>query len=148
MGRRITAMAIGAPAMLLSCLAVPARAHSLNHRVETAETVVVTLAYASGQPFAYEKYTLTPAGRETPMQIGSTDAHGRIAFVPGEATQWRLVASSADGHGVNLDIVPPAAAGMAAAGTETLPRWLLAGCGLSFVFGGFGVFQLFLRKRC
>lgn len=134
-------------ALLLLCwLAVPAQAHEVRHRIDAAEAVVITLAYANGEPFAYEKYALYAAGQETPAQVGNTDAQGRIAFVPGAAKRWRVQATSADGHGVDLEFAAPALAAPAAR-PENAPRWLLAGFGLSLIFGLFGLVQLFLRKK-
>lgn len=132
---------------LLSLWAACAQAHEVHHRVEATGAVVATLTYANGQPFAYEKYALTPAGQETPLQVGNTDAQGRIAFVPGAVKQWRLTATSADGHGVNQEFAAPATESRAATANESLPRWLLAGFGLSLTFGLFGLFQLFMRKK-
>jgi len=133
-------------ALLLWALALPAFAHEVRTRIDAGEAVVVTLTYANGEPFAYEKYALYPAGRETPRQTGNTDALGRIAFVPDGVRQWRVQASSADGHGVDLEFAAPDTAAPTT-GKENAPRWLLAGFGLSLIFGFFGLAQLFLRKK-
>lgn len=136
-------------AWLLSLLlcAATAQAHEVHHRIEATGAVVVTLSYADGQPFAYEKYALYPAGQETPQQVGNTDAQGRVAFVPGTVKNWRLAATSADGHGVNLEFAAAAVAGGGTSADAATPRWLLAGFGLSLIFGLFGLFQLFARKK-
>lgn len=134
------------PALLLVWIGA-VQAHEVRHRIEAAGAVVVSLSYADGQPFAYEKYALYPAGQDTPVQVGNTDAQGRIAFVPGAVKQWRLTATSADGHGVNQEFAAPATETRAATATESLPRWLLAGFGLSLIFGLFGLFQLFMRRK-
>ncbi len=133
--------------ILLVCWSALAQAHEVHHRIEAAGAVVVTLTYANGEPFAYEKYALTPAGQETPRQVGNTDAAGRIAFVPDTIGKWRLQATSADGHGVNLEFAAPAVDAGTQAAEPSLPRWLLAGFGLSLIFGLFGLFQLFARKK-
>lgn len=135
--------------LLLALGTTLAQAHEVHHRIEASGAVLVTLSYANGQPFAYEKYALTPAGQETPQQVGNTDAQGRIAFVPGSVEKWRLQATSADGHGVNLDFSAPttqASSGAAATDLAT-PRWLLTVLGLSLIFGIFGLIQLLTRKR-
>lgn len=130
------------------CWSALAQAHEVHHRIESTSAVVVTLRYANGQPFAYEKYALYPAGQETPAQVGNTDAQGRVVFVPDATRNWRLQATSTDGHGVNLEFAAPATGAPASAAPETaLQRWLLAGFGLSFIFGLFGLFQLFARKK-
>ena len=133
--------------LLLCCWSGFAQGHEVHHHIAATEAVVITLTYANGQPFAYEKYTLTPAGQETPLQVGNTDAQGRIAFVPGATPSWRLQASSADGHGVSQAItVPTSGMPVASAGAD-LPRWLLAGFGVSLIFGVFGFVQLFVRRK-
>lgn len=131
------------------CWAATAQAHEVHHRIEATGAVVITLTYANGQPFAYEKYALTPAGQETPQQVGNTDAQGRIAFVPGAVEKWRVQATSADGHGINLDFTAPQTQPGTAAATTDLatPRWLMAVLGLSLIFGIFGLIQLLTRKK-
>lgn len=136
-----------APLAALLLCAVTAQAHEVHHRIEAANAVVVTLTYANGEPFAYEKYALMPAGQETPRQVGNTDAAGRVAFVPDATGKWRLQATSADGHGVNLEFAAPAVADGRQTAEPSPPRWLLAGFGLSLIFGLFGLFQLFARKK-
>lgn len=136
-------------ATILLLLAAAAQAHEVHHRIEAREAVVITLSYTNGQPFAYEKYALTPIGREIPQQVGNTDAAGRIAFVPDGVEKWRLQTTSADGHGVNQEIAVPISGKLVSAaqeGSET-PRWLLASFGLSLLFGLFGLLQLTVRKK-
>lgn len=134
--------------LLLCCWAGLVQAHEVHHRIETAGAVVVTLSYANGGPFAYEKYALTPAGQETPVQVGNTDAAGRIVFIPGTTQQWHLKATSADGHGVNLEFTSSAMdTTPVAIPADALPRWLVGGFGLSLIFGLFGLFQLFMGRK-
>ena len=134
--------------VLLCPGATVAQAHEVHHRIESQDAVVVSLAYANGAPFAYEKYALYPVGQEVPAQVGNTDAAGRVVFLPGTTRQWRLQANSADGHGVNLEFTASASAAAAAAvSVEAMPRWLLAGFGLSILFCLFGLVQLFMRKK-
>lgn len=133
--------------VLLLCWIGTVQAHEVHHRIEATGAVVVSLNYADGKPFAYEKYALYPAGQDTPVQVGNTDATGRVVFIPGATEKWRLQATSADGHGANLEFTAPAVTATVTASAEALPRWLLAGFGFSLIFGLFGLFQLFMRKR-
>ena len=135
---------------LLLFMAPLAQAHEVHYRIAASGAVVVTLNYANGQPFAFENYVLTPLGQPTPQQVGNTDAQGRIAFVPGNIDRWRLQASSADGHGVNLEFTTPAIhTDDRHAGTSDVaaPRWLLALLGLALIFGSFGLIQRLTRKN-
>ncbi|WP_296752997.1 ABC transporter permease [Thiobacillus sp.] len=123
-------------------------AHEVKLETTRQEASVVRLSYADGQPFAFEAYELYVPGKATPDQVGRTTPHGQVVFLPGTRTEWRLKAYSADGHGVDevIKVAAGAAAGVTPAAAE-LPRTLLLASGLGIVFGLFGIFQLFLRKR-
>lgn len=136
-------------ALLLALWAGQAAAHEVHHAVETTAAVAVRLTYADGEPFAYEAFEATPEGGERPAQVGRTDAQGRAVFVPGNAIRWRIKAFSADGHGVDVRIeVPTVAAPTTAAAPppDTPNRASLLVFGLGLILGGFGLYQLRLRK--
>lgn len=136
-------------AFLLALWAAQAAAHEVHHVVETTAAVAVRLTYADGQPFAYEAYEATPEGGERPAQVGRTDAQGRALFVPGATRRWRVKAVSADGHGVDIRIEVPTAAvptTTAAPPPDTPNRASLLVFGLGLLLGGFGLYQLRLRK--
>jgi len=126
-----------------------ATAHEVHHAVAPGAAVVVTLSYADGKPFAYEKYELTPAGAAAPVQVGNSDAQGRVVFLAGEARNWRLKAYTADGHGVDLHFAVPApsAAPTTPAANDGPSRTSLVLFGLGLILAGFGLLQLFLRKK-
>jgi len=135
-------------AVLLLAWAGLAAGHEVHHVVEPTAAVVVRLSYADGKPFAYEKYELTPEGQEIPVQVGNTDARGRVVFVPGEARNWRLKAYSADGHGTDLRFAAPATQAAAPAAVAAVPdRATQLVTGLALLFGLFGLVQLFLHRR-
>jgi nickel transport protein len=123
-------------------------AHEVRLETTRQAASVVRLSYADGQPFAFEAYELYVPGTATPAQVGRTTPYGQVVFLPGEQTEWRLKAYSADGHGV--DTVIKVAAGTAADVTPPpaeLPRTLLLASGLGIVFGLFGIHQLFLKRK-
>ncbi len=123
-------------------------AHEVHHDIAATGAVLVRLTYADGSPFAYEKYELFPEGREVPVQVGNSDAQGRVVFVPGDVANWRLKAYSADGHGVDLKFAAPAtgtvSAPAASAGPDRATQVLI---GLAILFGLFGLVQLFVHRR-
>ncbi len=136
-------------AMLLAALlAGPALAHEISHRVGTAPAVTVSLAYADGKPFAYETYELFPDGSDVPAQVGRTDGQGRVVFIAGEGLEWRLRAFSSDGHGADFRFASPHP-GSASASAEAgwLDRPAKAALGLGLILAGFGIWQLFLRRK-
>ncbi len=128
-------------------------AHEVHHVVTPGTAVVVKLSYADGKPFAYEKYELTPDGASVPMQVGNSDAEGRVVFVPGTASNWRLKAYTADGHGADLRFAVPAMNGQSAVPgapsvTDTGPnRASLLAFGLGLLLAAFGLLQLFVKRK-
>lgn len=137
-------------ALLLTLWIGQAAAHEVHHRVDTTAAVAVRLTYADGQPFAYEAFEATAEGAATPAQVGRTDAQGRAVFIPGDATRWRLRAFSADGHGVDIRFDVPAlaaAAGPTAPPPDASSRAALGLFGLGLLLGGFGLYQLWLKRK-
>lgn len=135
--------------LLLMSWAGAAGAHEVHHAIAATHAVSVSLAYADGSPFAYEKYELYAEGKEAPAQVGNTDAAGRAVFIPGETRNWRIKAWSADGHGVDLRFESPAPSTSPAATVDAGPdRATPALLGLALILAAFGAYQLFLgRKR-
>lgn len=134
-------------AFLLMLWAGAVAAHEVHHVIAATNAVSISLTYADGSAFAYEKYELYPEGKEVPVQVGNTDAAGRIVFVPGETKQWRVKAYSADGHGADLRFESPTIQ-VAATAADTGPnRATLALLGFGFILALFGAYQLFGRKR-
>lgn len=132
--------------LFLFCLGT-ASAHEVHHVVAAADAASVSLSYADGSAFAYEKYELYAEGKDIPVQVGNTDAGGRVVFIPGETKQWRLKAFSADGHGVDLHFESPALQTNATVAADSGPgRGTLALFGLGLILAAFGTYQLFGRK--
>jgi nickel transport protein len=135
-----------AAALLAAALALPAAAHEVHHQIAATAAISVRLTYADGKPFAYETYELYPKGSEVPAQVGKTDAEGRVVFVPGTQSQWRLRAFSNDGHGADLQFESPTLA--AAASTEApIDRTARVLFGLSAILAAFAAYQFLLRRK-
>ncbi|MDW8324886.1 MAG: ABC transporter permease [Burkholderiales bacterium] len=132
---------------LALALSASAGAHELTHEITQAQAVVLRLAYSDGNPFAFEAYEIYPHGGRTPVQLGRTDAHGRIAFLPPQAGRWRLRAWSEDGHGVDLVFTT----GTAAATPRPTPTpWAQLGrifLGLAVLLALFAAIHLYLKRR-
>jgi nickel transport protein len=125
-----------------------AAAHAVHHDITATGAVSISLTYADGSAFAYEKYELYADGKEVPVQVGNTDAAGRVTFIPGETRNWRIKAYSADGHGVDLRFESPALqAGPATTADAGPGRATLALLGLGLILASFGAYQLFLGRK-
>jgi nickel transport protein len=141
-----------APALAgILLVATPAAAHEVIADVSRQPATVVTLTYADGQPFSYEAFEVHADGAERPLLVGRTDGTGRAVFLVPPAGEVRLRAFSADGHGVDLKLAPPAAAsgetGAAAtvAAADERPARIMFGLGVLLAL--FGLLQMWLARR-
>ncbi len=90
-------------ALAAGLLLTPAAwAHGVHSSVNAAQSVVFTLKYADGQPFAGAHYAITRGNETQPSVRGLTDGQGRIVFSPRDAGPWHLRARAADGHHLEL----------------------------------------------
>ena len=134
---------------LLLCFWLPERAaaHDLQHGIEEGMAVTVKLFFSDGNEFSFESYEVYRAGEEIPFQVGRTDAHGRVVFLPDRAGTWRVKAFSEDGHGADFSLSSDARGGVEKAGGSLLERYPRIVVGVSIIFGIFGVIALFTRGR-
>lgn len=138
-GRLLLALWIGGAS-------ITALAHDLHHEVSQGQAVVIRLSYADDSPFAFEAYEIYPQDDKLPVQVGRTDARGRIAFMPERAGTWRIKAYSEDGHGLDFTLSTDAARIV----TSDPPLYerhgrIVAGVGL--ILGLFGFISLYLKRK-
>lgn len=145
--------------ILLAASLATAHAHGVQHRIEHGQALVITLSYGNDRPYAHEAFALFAGEDAKPTLKGRTDAAGRAVFIPGETTQWRFETHARHGHGAVFEFsvpAPPRSAANAPAPAvppEQAPppagpsQTSLMLFGLSLVFGGFGAYQLFLRRQ-
>lgn len=147
--RRIGQRPAGLAAALLLALSLvhPAAAHDLHYLASQGQAVVVRLFYADNRPFAFEGYEIYPQGQDLPVQVGRTDAQGRIAFLPDRAGRWRIRAISEDGHGLDFSLSTDAAARLAAVEKPFYERYGRLVVGVALILGLFGFASLYLKRR-
>jgi nickel transport protein len=134
--------------LIAACLLLAghAHAHGVQHRIEEDRAVTVELFYEDGSELAFERYEITRAGEQTPFQSGSTDARGRLAFLPDRPGAWRVLVFSEDGHGTEISFTTDAQGEIERADRPLLERhWRLV-AGVSLLFGIFGLISLFARR--
>ena len=134
---------------LLLCLWLPERAaaHDLRHSIEEGAAVTVKLFSADGNEFSFESYEVYYEGEEIPFQVGRTDAHGRVVFLPDRAGTWRVKAFSEDGHGADLSLTTGAQGAIESADRSLFERHSRLVVGVSIIFGIFGLVSLFARRK-
>jgi len=79
-------------------------AHNLQHDISYEESAVVTLHFADEGDFAYERYEIYAPKNKIPFQVGRTDAHGRVLFLPDIQGIWEIKLFSEDGHGKIIEL--------------------------------------------
>ncbi len=121
--------------------------HDLQYTVTAGQAVVVKLFYADATAFSFEGYEITPEGESLPVQVGRTDAQGRIAFLPPRAGRWRVKAVSEDGHGLDFTLSTDAAANVAGADKPFYERHGRIVVGVALILGLFGFLQLFIKRN-
>jgi nickel transport protein len=127
--------------------AVPVFGHELRHQVSDTEAVVARFIYADDSPFSYESYELYRAGESVPFQVGRTDAHGRVVFVPDAGGEWRLKVQSEDGHGEDIRLTTGRPGERTSAEQPFFDRHARTLTGVGLLFGFFGLMSLFYRGR-
>lgn len=132
-------------ALALMLLPMPVAAHEVQYELKPASATVVQLRYADGQAFAFEAYEVSLPGDDRPVQVGRTDAEGRLLILPSSA-ELRVRAFSADGHGVEFKLNPTLGGEATAPGTGNgRNARLVLGAGILLALFGLG--QLFVRRN-
>lgn len=133
--------------LLLYLLAAPVSAHDLQYTVVSGQAVVVRLFYADNSPFSFEAYEIYPEGSDLPIQVGRTDAHGHVAFLPDKAGKWRVKAMSEDGHGLDFTLTTDAAAALAGSEKPIYERYGRVVVGVAVILGLFGFINLYVKRK-
>lgn len=125
----------------------PAWGHDLQYELSRSQAVIIKLFYADATPFSFESYEIAAEGEPLPVQVGRTDAQGRIAFLPDRAGRWRLKVISEDGHGLDVVITTEAEAQIQGVDRPLYERYGRVLVGMALILGVFGFVSLFIRKR-
>lgn len=137
----------GAVLVLSVLVCEPALGHDLQYAVEEGEAVSVALSVAGEKAFSFAAYEIYRAGEDRPFQVGRTDRHGRLVFLPDRQGEWRIKVFSEDGHGVDVFITTDARGGVEHASRPAAGRTVGIAAGVALIFGLFGVVWLVARRR-
>ncbi|MGK7294460.1 MAG: hypothetical protein ACNS61_01375 [Candidatus Wenzhouxiangella sp. M2_3B_020] len=123
------------------------QAHSVEHEVTRAESVLIVLSTGPDQPFAAAGYRIyRPEGGE-PFATGITDRNGRIAFRPDRGGTWRVIVSDSSGHGASIRIDVDEAMGPTRSARPSVPRLPMLLAGIGYVLGAAGIVVLLKGGR-
>jgi len=102
--------------VLTVLLAPPAFAHETLHQVVQGKAVAVRAYESDGEPLALTPFEVySPAEPKVAWTTGTTDRDGWLAFVPNGPGRWRVRVIEVTGHGLDLSVDVPVAAGAPAA---------------------------------
>lgn len=134
---------------LLLCLWSPGRAvaHEIHYSIGNGTAVSVRLFFADDNELSFESYEIYRAEEEIPFQVGRTDAHGRLVFLPDRAGVWRVKVFTEDGHGADFSLTTGPQGGVESAERPFFERYSRVLVGVAILFGLFGSVSLFTRRR-
>jgi nickel transport protein len=133
--------------VLLSIAPKSGLGHELIHTVTDGKALVVSFFFADRTPFSFAKYEIIREGQKTPFQVGETDRHGRIAFLPNGEGTWHLKVYSEDGHGVEISLKTDSTSALVDAEKPLFDRYPRIITGLGLIFGLFGLATLIYGRR-
>jgi nickel transport protein len=79
-------------------------AHDMHYEVRNEQAIVVELFFGNGHKFSYHQYEVFSPTQSIAVQVGRTDRHGRLVFLPDEAGSWRVKVFAEDGHGADFSV--------------------------------------------
>lgn len=122
-----------------------ASAHNLQHSISHEKSVTVSLHFANEGDFSFQSYEIYAPSKTVPFQVGRTDAHSRLSFLPDTSGKWKVKLFSEDGHGkiIEVDVNNATQMKETISGDSSLWRSLL---GLLLLLGIFGVIY-FMKKE-
>jgi nickel transport protein len=135
--------------LLLLTASVPARAHDLQHQVETGPPMTLHFFFPDESKFSFENFEIMAPGDSMVFQKGRTDALGRVLLAPDRPGAWRVRVFSDDGHGADVTVDVDAARTLKTYSRSLFDRYSRAFAGAGFILGAFGFINLFnsLLKR-
>jgi len=135
--------------IILASLSSTVAAHGLEHHLTEGrgEAAVLSVHRADQQAFANEAYRIFYETESHPLQVGRSDASGRIVFLPERPGRYRIETATQDGHGGLYDVRRDSAGRLMLETPPRTDRGALMLFGAIVLFGGFAVVALWLGTR-
>ncbi len=87
--------------LILWLHATSAWAHSVDHQVQTARAVVITVLLGEDEPASYSQYEVFAPGQTVAFQQGRSDRLGRVVFAPDCPGKWKVTIQADSSHGIH-----------------------------------------------
>lgn len=88
--------------LLVLWLNIPsAWAHSVDHQVNNARAVVITVLLGEDEPASYSQYEVFAPGQSVAFQTGRSDRLGRVVFAPDSPGKWKVTIQADSSHGIH-----------------------------------------------
>ena len=135
--------------ILIIAVAFIAYAQCLAHGIEASFTdgaKSIKFQYDDGTPMSFADITIiTPEGKE--FQSGLTDRNGNFSFIPDIKGEWKVVVDDGMGHRAEECLIIDE--DYSVGGNKEIRFQKLYGIitGISLIFGLFGFFFMFGRRR-
>ena len=122
-----------------------ASAHNLQHSISHEKSVTIALHFANEGDFSFQSYEIYAPSKTIPFQVGRTDTHSRLSFLPDTSGKWKVKLFSEDGHGkiIEVDVNDTTQMKGTVSGDSSIWRSLL---GLLLLLSVFGVIY-FMKKE-
>lgn len=133
--------------VLLMLMASSANAHELHYSTTEGRAILIEISYPDHGALSGAPYEIRAAGETAPVQMGWTDAHGRIAFAPLSAGTYHVSVFSEGGHGVNVSVEVDENLAVTASTRAPIERHLKILVGIGVLLGIFGLLMLFYRRK-
>jgi nickel transport protein len=118
------------------------------HCVSIEGGAAVEAVYDGGEPMAFcDVAVFRPGDDREPYVTGSTDPHGRFAFVPDTTGAWKVTVDDGMGHSATADLIVAPDGVPAVGGGHTPDRIRGTLVGVAVIFGLFGLLSLLYRRR-
>lgn len=126
-----------------------AHSHAIHYDVQQ-KGLSVKIFYSKTEPASYSQYELYGPGDTEPHQIGRTDKHGVLSFIPDRPGVWKIKVwgeSSHGFHGTTIDVKVDQALELESFGKPLVATYTKLIVGISIIFGIFGIYALIKSRE-
>lgn len=123
-------------------------AHEVRYSISRGEAYILDFYYSDGTKFAFESYEIyKPSNERTAYQVGRTNEHGVISFVPDTVGRWKVRVFSDDGHGASAELDITEDSKVTERKIDFFERFAKPTFGTGLILILFSIVNLFVRRK-